>query len=60
MHTRRGFSDSPQPPDELGELQQTGVDRQPQLALCHGQLAVFKRIVCDGYAQGSEEAQRGQ
>ncbi len=37
-----GLSDSPQPPDELGILQQTGVDWQSQLAFCHGQLAVFK------------------
>lgn len=49
------LSDSPQPPDQLGILQQAGVDGQPQLALRHGQLAVFKRVVCDGYPQRSKE-----
>lgn len=49
-----GSSDSPQSPDQLGVLQQTGVDWQPQLAFCHGQLAVFKWIVGDGNPQGSE------
>lgn len=47
------LNDSPQSPDKLGKLQQTGVDWQPQLAFCHGQLAVFKWIICDGYPQGS-------
>lgn len=40
--TWEGSSDSPESPDQLGVLQQTGVDWQPQLALCHGQLAVFE------------------
>lgn len=51
-----GLTDSPQSPDELGKLQQTGVDWQSQLAFCHGQLAVFKWIVCDGYPQGSDHS----
>lgn len=53
---RRRLSDSPQPPDQPGVLQQAGVDGQPQLALCHGQLAVFKRVICDGYPQRSKES----
>lgn len=40
--TLEGSTDSPESPDQLGVLQQTGVDWQPQLALCHGQLAVFE------------------
>lgn len=52
-----GPSDSPQSPDELGKLQQTGVDRQSQLAICHGQLAVFKWIICDWNPEGSERKQ---
>lgn len=52
----QGLSDSPQSPDQLGIFQQTGVDRQSQLAFCHSQLAVFKRIVCNGYPQGSEQS----
>lgn len=51
-----GSSDLPQSPDELGILQQTGVDWQSELAFCHGQLAVFKWIVCDGYPQGSRQS----
>lgn len=53
---RGRLSDSPQPPDQLGILQQAGVDGQPQLTLRHGQLAVFKRVICDGYPQRSEES----
>lgn len=52
----QGLSDSPQSPDQLGIFQQTGVNRQSQLAFCHSQLAVFKRIVCNGYPQGSEQS----
>lgn len=53
--TWEGSSDSPESPDQLGVLQQTGVDWQPELALCHGQLAVFERVVGDGNPQGSEQ-----
>lgn len=52
---RGRWSDSPQPPDQLGILQQAGVDGQPQLALRHGQLAVFKWVICDGDPQRSRE-----
>lgn len=53
---RGRLSDSPQPPDQLGKLQQAGVDGQPQLALRHGQLAVFKRVICDGHPQRSKRS----
>lgn len=53
---RGRLRDSPQPPDQLGILQQAGVDGQLQLALRHSQLAVFKGIICDGYPQRSKES----
>lgn len=55
LRKREGLSDSPQPPDQLGVLQQAGVDWQPQLALRHGQLAVFEWVIRDGHPQRSEE-----
>ncbi len=47
--------DSPQTAHQFSELQQTRVDGQPDLTLRHGQLTVFKRVVCDGDLQGPSD-----
>lgn len=49
---QRGPGNSPQTPEQPGKLQQTGVSGETELAFRQGQLAVLKRVVGHGDAQG--------
>lgn len=49
---QQGPGNSPQTPEQPGKLQKTGVGGETELAFRQGQLAVLKRVVGHGDAQG--------